>query len=194
MFPKVEELDHPPEIGRMYSVLCISVNTLHGGSRYLPIFGEGHIDEFDFGNYENGREIHNIGPHGHHDIRFFTDDECKATGWKVDKSLTFYMKHGPKFVNEKPDGTYSYSLRRELREMVREFPAIVWGETPERIKFEKKFENKKLDLNCKRCPHQGTNLDSVRVVDGNILCPLHNLMWDSKDGSLVRKMQTGMYR
>jgi hypothetical protein len=191
MFPKVEELDHPPVIGETYSVLCMKITSDRDGiSRFLPILGEGHIDEFDFGFEDTeGKSLVDAGPHGHHDTRFFTKEELKVVNDNGTDSHTFRMKYGPKFVNETDEGIFSYVIRRFDRKMLREFPYAVWKESSERIKLEKKFENHKLDMDCKKCPHQGANLDAVLAVHGKILCPHHNLMWNAEDGSLVRKMQ-----
>ena len=45
----------------------------------------------------------------------------------------------------------------------------------------------KLDDNCKYeinqfCPHQGADLKNIKIIDGILTCPRHNISFDIKQG------------
>ena len=176
--PKVDELESPPVIGKSYLVKCIWGDTEGGDSRWLPIFGDPHVDDLDAANGD--RDVAGV-PHIHYDLRFFTNGDCYMTGWNYKDALVVKLNQGLKCIDK-------YNIRYRKREMIREWSLYLWESTEYLARFEQRYMDKKLD-DCKKCPHWGTDLRGIPVIDGKILCPLHKLLWDAKDGSLVPTMQ-----
>ena len=42
-----------------------------------------------------------------------------------------------------------------------------------------------------RCPHEGGRLVGGPLHDGNVLCPLHNYLFDAKNGEVTRGVCSG---
>jgi hypothetical protein len=180
---RLDELKFPPKIGECYVVRCMKATGRHGKQRkgrWIPVYGDGHIDKEDFSDSLTG----GIDAHIHVDVRFLNNEEIEDLGWNHIRGVTLLMR-----VGLKPDPTLyrGYEFRHNIRKMRRYWPKGFWGKNHVRVDFEQEYADRKLDLNCKRCPHQGANLDNVSEVDGTILCPNHNLLWNAKDGSLIPK-------
>lgn len=178
---KVEDLDHPPVIGEMYLVRCILQDTNCGGSRWLPIFGIAHADDIDA---SDGKEDIAGMVHYHNDTRFFTADDFAACGFPDNALDAIAVKLRQGKID--PDSWYNYQIEHRPLECLREWPAALWPTSKHLRRFERRYSKVKLDLDCMKCPHQGADLRGVKPIDGTVLCPLHRLLWDAKDGSLIR--------
>lgn len=163
---KITELNQPPIIGEVYVVPCLF--SVRKKGRAIPIMGDFHEDV----------EIGFFDEHVHPDFRFFDNREFEMV---VKKTIL--------------DGesihslVYPFRAHRfivwESRECLRETPEIpVEVLDPDLMALlEQIYRRSKLD--CGVCPHKGANLNSITPdVNGNKVCPLHNLMWGA-DGHLV---------
>lgn len=163
---RITELRNPPIIGEVYFVPCLKFAPSHWICNFMPVMADFHDDK------EIGFDVEHIHP----DYRFFSHEQYRKAIETViadGESL-----HSLAYKGEKP-------LVWQLRQCLREFPKypVEVLDTSVMLKLERIHRNSRLD--CGICPHKGANLNSIAPdVNGNKVCPLHNLMW-SADGNLV---------
>lgn len=168
-FQRVELLEHPPVVGRAYSVFCLLTpepgRILWGD--WIPLFGPGHVDSppIDGGD------------------RFHFGIDFRFTHPATVLMLKIQRKKLPlgALVIEWQAGE-SKADYRNLVCWASDFPgwdaAYKWHPA-----LEEKYATAKLG-DCMTCPHQNAPLSSVRIKDGYRECPHHGLRW-GQDGRLV---------
>lgn len=186
---KVKSLCRPPTVGQAYFVECVFGTLSNIGPhaippRWWPIFTPSHQDSVYFSRYrtiwnEEGEAV---------DETYYEDDPETPHHYHVDPRFcrdNFYTPY--EIENKSFHTTIRGESKIEIREMVcvREMPVQVLF-----TGFGKNFlddhKDKKL-RGCKVCPHKGTPLSSMPVVDGKITCPAHGLQFDCKTERCVSK-------
>lgn len=186
---KIDELKHPPIIGKTYLVPCIISDPIKVQSRteYLifdsqemwmdedpntrtipiiekiqitPIINHPHNDR------ENGQDY----VHYHKDYRFQTPEMWNyyiVNSIGPDIRILFREKQNFRYLNLK-------CIRRTHG-----------GITP--VKMISKSKLKHQCIYKGKCPHRGMDLSQVVPIKGSITCPLHGLKFDSTTKKLINQ-------
>lgn len=166
---KISELKSPPRVGKVYIVPCVKRIS---DNLKIPILIPGHYAEDRYNSF-----------HYHIDTRFakrqvkaaFVDMYYLSVGandcfYPIDTPMICIRKQkypnlSPKLVN----------IFTSLQDDINQFQNGLC----------KKYQKAHLDLSCKKCPHQGTDLDSIPIIDGKIKCPSHGLTFDAQTGKVL---------
>ena len=178
----VRGLRTPPVVGQNYMVECVFGTVSNIGPhtippRWWPVFTPSHQDSVYFPRYrtiwnQEGEAV---------DETYYEDDAKTPHHHHVDPRFTRDEFYTPYEVENK---SYHVTIRPEGKVEMREM--MCTREMPIQILFTgfgKNFldEHKEAKLRrCKVCPHKGTPLASMPVVDGKITCPAHGLQFDYK--------------
>ena len=180
------ELRNPPVVGKNYMVECVFGTISNIGPhtippRWWPVFTPSHQDSIYFPRYRT----------------FWKDGEATDEVYYEDDPETPHHHHvDPRFTGtdyytpyEIENQNFHVTIRPESKVQLREMTCV--REMPIQILFTgfgKNFledhNGKKLNR-CKICPHKGTPLASMPVVDGKITCPAHGLQFDCKTSKCV---------
>lgn len=161
---RVEELQDPPIVGRMYLVRCVWW-TAPARPRWMPVIGHLHEDA-DLGVPTT---------HLHYDLRFLPQRVLGGRSPEKYMHLTHTHEPGERYavrrlrcLREQPTFPYPESLSNTLRA------------------FEQRHEKMWVRKDCRTCPHRGMALTQVPVdAEGGQVCPGHGLRWNRETGHLM---------
>lgn len=158
---EVSDVDGPLEVGEKYRVECVKLPV---GNRlfWIPILCE-HVGDIG-GTF-----------HYHIDVRFTTD---------------FILQ----LIDLKPNEVMGVARQRRTQSFIkvclRQFePITLLRESAQKSSYntlQDMVKDRRMDLNCLKCPHQGVDLRQVPVTNGVRVCPAHGLTWD-KEGNFVKR-------
>lgn len=193
-YPDIRTLTEPPVIGQRYRVPCVRSLADYGRKRWLPVIGSVHQDA------ELGIKF----DHLHYDPRFMSDacivwlaggnpylPRGKAAAGNAWKAL-IYIRTIPR-----AEAPVALTVRvlTCYREMPR-FPArkprtgpLTWESAPVARVLEPLYQDVRLPVGCRVCPHRGMPLDSLPVEpDGTVICSGHGLKLCLKTGRMVARI------
>lgn len=190
-YANIENLKKPPVVGKRYKVPCVWGTIANIGphvipANWWPILRPSHEDskyvtrtktiwlETETGWRSVDEDYYETDPdtphHFHVDPRF--TPQTYYTPWEVQRRSwhsTITPKSEVKFLT---------------LECIREMPIqrLFTG-------FGKQFiqDHQDKKLKCARCPHKGTNLASMPVVNGVVTCPSHGLTFNKKNSKCLNK-------
>lgn len=186
---KVAHLRSEPVVGQRYRVLVCKNNFFSDG--ILPLLGPAHDDNTVFEARDCPKKLIVPEAHFHPDLRFISDVDTTRLADNDAEKAKWNLIHVP-FAWEAifRSGMCSSPFYMNLiclRRMPRWRPS---NGTSASNMLEPLYENQRMDLRKKTCPHFGThlgNLPCFKTSAGQdaVVCPAHGLAWGLKDGSMV---------
>jgi hypothetical protein len=145
----------------------------------IPILGEAHTDA----------ELGNPYKHFHVDVRFVDQLELHSIGHKpTDIYEPAFLAIGRE--TEDLDPNYEYIIERKPRECLRPWPKRLLSESSTKEseyvelfasgmrQIQLRYIGKRLNPECMKCPHRGTDLTGAPIINGKLYCPAHGLKFD----------------
>lgn len=178
----VEDLTTPPVVGQTYIVPCVLgslayIRPARATAQWWPVLRPSHQDSrYAIQTrtiWRDGEEV---------EEEFWEDDPSTPHHYHVDPRFAPAELYSP---TERELGSWHNTIdiqsEVEFREMecVREMPIQVLYRQLGRRFVE---DHRDKALKCGRCPHKGTNLASMPIVDGVVTCPTHGLKFDAGSG------------
>lgn len=188
MVKRLADIDEVPIVGRFYKVPTV-FGDWNGWRRYWPVMTPLHNDaeiiDFDRDHY-------------HIDPRFVPDriwQSVNRSGWRQNADIQFTgepLQCGPHSHN--PEGLPAAVERIIKCRRAMAYRDIFFIGTPATWPF--RLETAYADQRLKAglvCPHRGTCLKSMPVVNGVVQCPAHGLHWNVETGALVKWVDRSVY-
>lgn len=176
--PRLVELESEPVVGQFYWVPTVTGDWCYRKSIALPVLLPGHDDAgtLRFPHF-----------HYHPDPRFMTDamygSLARNTRWRYSDDLA--VAGTPLMSSDRinPNGLPPVVERR--RKCLRAMPdrRYIFARKPF-VDLVDEFKGRRLKPGMV-CPHRGTCLKAMPVVDGAVECPTHGLRWNVATGELV---------
>ena len=159
-------------IGKFYSVPCVHAK-IHGRLRWWPLLTTIHNDMETIGFAPD---------HAHVDARFLTKADLAwfCNSYRGISNVFATLVCFDERSNASPDARVIIHKKKECKRAMPDYPmhAPKW-----RAPLETKHQHCKLKNMI--CPHRGTDLSHMPVVNGIVICPAHGLQFRVDTGALV---------
>lgn len=182
--PRIDEIDGPPVIGQRYYVPTVFGVYIGGRPRNWPVMGTRHEDGAVLGFHEW---------HYHIDPRFIAQRTYARLHNAYRQSAEVTLAAAPLMEGSRspnPSGLPKpvWRLRLCQRDRRDRRWMLAYGSF---FRLQDALAAARLRPGLV-CPHKGYCLKGEPVVDGEVTCPLHGLVWSVETGRLVRQAGYGL--